>query len=279
MQNFDQLLKAYDLFHKKDDITKACKSSIGLRKLEATEENIPIGTSKLGGLPDLPSSFAFPKYHNGYLSFLAQLNLEEVKPFDKDKLLPEKGILYFFYDVVEQPWGFDKEDTGCFQVLYFDGDVKELIRTSYPEETEDYFPLESFKVEFYSFLTLSEELVNVELDEDESENFYEFRDEFFHFDDSSEEDTTTLHYLLGEPFNIQNNVFEEIVYYEHEEKHEWDSDEVSSKSKEMVLLFQMDSDDDLEVMWGDSGILYFCIEKEDLKNKRFAQTKFILQCY
>jgi uncharacterized protein YwqG len=33
---------------------------------------------------------------NKNLWFLAQFNLQEVKPFDKDNLLPDSGILYLF---------------------------------------------------------------------------------------------------------------------------------------------------------------------------------------
>jgi uncharacterized protein YwqG len=281
MQNIDKLLKEYDLFHKKENIINSSKTSIGVRKLSVDDLDIPIGSSKLGGLPDLPPTFTYPKYHNGYLTFLAQFNLEEIKPFDEDNLLPEKGILYFFYDVEEQPWGFEKEDKECFKVLYFEGDHSILSRTPYPEETEDYYPLNSFQVEFNHLLSFSEEPVGLDLDEDESENYLEFRDESMHVedDDGDEEETIPIHYLLGHPFNIQNDVFEEIVYYGHEEKYEWDSEKVGSESKKMVLLFQMDTDDDLEVMWGDSGIIYFCIDHDDLKNKRFERTKFILQCY
>ena len=56
-------------------------------------------------------------------------------------------------------------------------------------------------------------------------------------------------------------------------------EEIKLKSRELALLFQMDSDDDLNVMWGDSGIIYFCIDKKDLENKAFSNTKFTLQCY
>ena len=88
-----------------------------------------------------------------------------------------------------------------------------------------------------------------------------------------------MHYMFGVPFNIQNNVFEDVIYYDNEEKIGWDSKEIKQKRNDMVLLFQMDSDDDLDVMWGDAGMLYFCIDKIDLQNERFDQTKFTLQCY
>ena len=71
-------------------------------------------------------------------------------------------------------------------------------------------------------------------------------------------------------------MFEEIIYYENEAEAD---ENIKLRSRELVLLFQMDSDEDLNVMWGDLGIIYFCIDKEDLENKAFSNTKFTLQCY
>lgn len=45
-----------------------------------------------------------------------------------------------------------------------------------------------------------------------------------------------------------------------------------------ILLLQIDSDDDTGMMWGDGGMLYFWIKKEDLKNRAFDKTWMILQC-
>ena len=281
MQNIEKIFKKYSLLHKKQEILKVAASSIGIKKEAMDEKDIPIGSSKFGGLPDLPLHFAFPKYHNGYLTFLAQINLQETKPFDKNNLLPDTGILFFFYDVVEQPWGIDEEDKESFKILYFDGDVNELKRTSYPEITEDYFPLASFKITFTEFLSLPEDSLELEFNDKELENFYEFRSEFMQSteEDEGEASSNPMHYMLGEPYNVQNNVFEELIYYENEGRINWDSTEIDAKSKELVLLFQMDSDDELEVMWGDAGMLYFCIEKQDLFHKRFNKVKFTLQCY
>ena len=57
--------------------------------------------------------------------------------------------------------------------------------------------------------------------------------------------------------------------------------EIKSASKDWILLFQMDTveTDDYEVMFGDSGHIYFWIKKEDLKNKNFEDIWLILQCY
>ena len=54
-----------------------------------------VDKSKIGGKPYLPKGFTWPYYQELPLSFLAQINLEEVNSLDKDKLLPNSGILYF----------------------------------------------------------------------------------------------------------------------------------------------------------------------------------------
>ncbi|MGC8227539.1 YwqG family protein [Pseudobacillus badius] len=263
MTNLDHLLHKHELYHKKPAILSALKHSIGMEKVKMDEEDIPIGSSKLGGLPDMPDSMEFPRYENGHLSLLGQFNLKEAKPYDKDQLLPENGILYLFYDVYEQPWGFEEEEGG-FKLLYYDGEISQLKRRAYPETNEDYFPLDACKVSFNSLLTISEHPDNLSFaGEEEEERFWSFRQDLMQPEDE-EGHIQPAHYMLGEPLNIQNNVFEDLY----------------DKEGEPVLLLQIDSDEeDLGVMWGDSGILYFCMERKQLANKQFDQVAFTLQCF
>lgn len=44
------------------------------------------------------------------------------------------------------------------------------------------------------------------------------------------------------------------------------------------LLLQLVSDDDLGVMWGDSGTVYFWVEEQAASVGRFENTWLILQC-
>lgn len=44
--------------------------------------------------------------------------------------------------------------------------------------------------------------------------------------------------------------------------------ELEAHGKDWHLLLQLDSEEDLGYMWGDSGKLYFWIRKEDCKNKK-----------
>ena len=43
---------------------------------------MPIGASKFGGAPDVAANFEWPQWNEKLLGFLAQIDLEEVVPFD-----------------------------------------------------------------------------------------------------------------------------------------------------------------------------------------------------
>ncbi|MGB0868838.1 MAG: DUF1963 domain-containing protein [Flavobacteriales bacterium] len=61
--------------------------------------NLPIGSSKFGGLPDLPSSINYPTEKGKYYIFHAQINLKDIAHLQA--YLPEKGMLYFFVNTEE----------------------------------------------------------------------------------------------------------------------------------------------------------------------------------
>lgn len=48
--------------------------------------------------------------------------------------------------------------------------------------------------------------------------------------------------------------------------------------KDWRLLFQFDTDDDLGVMWGDCGTVYFWVREDDARAGSFANVWLILQC-
>jgi hypothetical protein len=120
----------------------------------ATSDNeIPIGATKIGGHPDLPPEISYPIMasftkdirEKEFLSerqfrfaktgeetipettmrFIAQINLSEVSPYDRDGFLPKTGMLYFFWGgKYDGPERYDK-------VIYYDGNA-ELTRTAPP---------------------------------------------------------------------------------------------------------------------------------------------------
>src|SRR5262245_29681 len=74
----DKLIDEVGLSHEKATILSLCQPSIRLLLTEADDATIPIGTSKLGGLPDFPPEMQFPVYKDMAISFIGQINLAEL---------------------------------------------------------------------------------------------------------------------------------------------------------------------------------------------------------
>ena len=253
-----------------------------------------IDKSKIGGKPYLPKDFIWPYYQGLPLSFLAQINLEEVSSLDKDKLLPDKGILYFFYELETQEWGYSPQNKGCAKVFYFeDSSNFELI--DFPKNMEDDYKIPEFKINFKSNISLPsyEDFFNLVEDKEELKDITE--NEFYDIYHSAYDELSKKYLvpiekyikLLAYPDVIQNSMEEECaaiargfnmggIGYPKKYK-----EEIKKASKDWILLFQMDTVEtsDYELMFGDSGHIYFWIKKEDLANKNFDNIWLILQCY
>jgi uncharacterized protein YwqG len=251
--------------------------------------------SKFGGRPAVPQDFRWPRFEaenydgetaNRPLSFLCQINLADVTAFDQEHLLPESGLLLFFYEQESMSWGFDPADRGCVRVLYYES-TDGLAPADIPEDLgEDYRVKEydlSFRVQesYPSY----EELrchVDAELDWDT-------------YDEAIERDTTynvdcERHKLLGYANLVQGEMLTECervsrgLYCGTAESYRNTPEDVKAdireRASDWVLLFQMASicQEDYELMYGDMGNLYFYIRKQDLKNCNFDGAWFALQC-
>jgi len=53
---------------------------------------------------------------------------------------------------------------------------------------------------------------------------------------------------------------------------------LESGADDWMLLLQLDSDNTGEFMWGDAGMLYYWIWKQDLAANRFDRVWMTLQC-
>ena len=253
-----------------------------------------IDKSKIGGKPYLPKDFIWPYYQGLPLSFLAQISLEEVSLLDKDKLLPSTGMLYFFYELETQEWGYSPQNKGCAKVFYFeDSSNFELI--DFPKNMEDDYKIPEFKINFKSNISLPsyEDFFNLVEDKEELKDITE--NEFYDIYHSAYDELSKKYLvpiekyikLLAYPDVIQNSMEEECaavargfnmggIGYPKKYK-----EEIKKASKDWILLFQMDTVEtsDYELMFGDCGHIYFWIKKEDLANKNFENIWLILQCY
>ena len=266
---------------------------------EENREKLPKGTSKIGGKPDLPKVFQW-FYYNGEdykkivenrpLSFLMQINCEEVHKYDKESLLPEKGMLYFFYELFTMTWGFSPQDRGSAKVFYYDGEIEDLVPVDFPEDMEKDCIIPESKINFESMNDYPIDFLDY-YDPDDSDEEMDRKEK--EFEKELEElgykaDTTKL---LGHPELIQGEYWEECegvarknIYY-GSAPIKYGSDEVKKSIKEnakdWILLMQMSELEigDYGLYFGDSGKIYFNIRKEDLKNKNFDNVWLTLQCY
>lgn len=266
---------------------------------DENRKKLPKGTSKIGGKPDLPKVFQWFYYkgedykkivENRPLSFLMQINCEEVHKYDKESLLPEKGMLYFFYELFTMTWGFSPQDRGSAKVFYYDGEIEALVPVDFPEDMEKDCIIPESKINFESMNDYPIDFLDY-YDPDDSDEEMERKEK--EFEKELEElgyktDTTKL---LGHPELIQGEYWEECegvarknIYY-GSAPIKYGSDEVKKSIKEnakdWILLMQMSELEigDYGLYFGDSGKIYFNIRKEDLKNKNFDNVWLTLQCY
>ncbi|MDQ3928497.1 MAG: YwqG family protein, partial [Chloroflexota bacterium] len=156
-----------------DELQGLVRNSIRLKTRKAKNEaSPPIGTSKLGGLPDLPEDAEWPEWNGEPLAFIAQINLEEAAPYDLEHLLPMTGMLYFFYDARLETWGDRSEDRGGARVLYFAGDVAGIRQTPFPETLHEWgrdYPACAVQLTSEAHLPVSDSMYISDLDLTEEE--------------------------------------------------------------------------------------------------------------
>ena len=249
-----------------------------------------VNKSKIGGKPYLPKDFIWPYYQELPLSFLAQINLEEVNSFDKDKLLPSTGMLYFFYELETEEWGYELKNKGCSKVLYFE-DTSNFELIDFPKDMKDYCQVPEFKVTFkanISYPSYEDFDIIHNGGKEVADNYEDFQDAYFDIYNKHMESFDSYTKLLGHPEVIQNPMEEECEAVTRgfdmggmESYPKQYQKEIRSASKDWILLFQMDTVEtsNYELMFGDSGHIYFWIKKEDLANKNFENIWLILQFY
>ena len=247
----------------------------------------------------MPADFVWPTYEGeSYdhvvkdrpLTFLTQFNCAELAKFDKEHLLPDHGLLSFFYETDTQCWGYDPKDKGCARVYWFE-DISALSTADFPADMEEDFKFPMVKIKLDSKITYPswQDFSEVFPDEKDCDAFDEVWAEWMG-DDSKEIENNSQ--LLGWPDVIQNSMFEECDLvsqgYCLGNPENWNRipKGICQKAEETardrwVLLFQMDTVecDDFELMFGDCGYIYFYITKEDLSARRFDRIWLILQCY
>jgi len=240
--------------------------------------------SRIGGTPLLPSDAAWPQWKGEPLSFLAQIDLSEV-PSGADRLgLPESGMLSFFYNEDQETWGYNQYDGESWRVIYSDLPHSEYAIRETPEGVAHYAVYEKKAIQITEGFTYPDpyhsSITALNLNETQQDEYYDMY--------NSHPGSEPLHQLRGYTMPVQNSDMEvecQLVtngvtvgtppdgYIDPRR------DQLLKSSDDWVLLFQLDTDDDTKMCWGDCGMLYFWIKKQDLAEKKFDAVWMIFQCY
>lgn len=228
--------------------------------------------SKFGGTPYLPLDYELPRDSEGDLMrLLAQINFEDVPDIG---LFPQKGLLQFYISAEDDVYGMDFDDQTNqqrFKVIYIPEVIKDTskITTDFSfldEIDDDFFPIGDegkliFNVEYAPVATGDYQFEKIfgkcmyQLFEEISDNSEKLEDWYY------ERYSGADHKMGGYAYFTQEDPRVDKKYNEHE-----------------ILLLQIDSDDELEIMWGDCGVANFFIKPEDLKNLDFSKVLYNWDC-
>jgi hypothetical protein len=126
-EQLDVLLEQYGLARRAATMHTAARPCVGLR-LKGKSKRVPLGASRVGGLPDLPSDWTYPQDDAGrHLVFVCQISFTEVPPTPP---LPTRGTLYCFVE--------DDDDATDVRhcILFDEGDPARLRRASLPRRAD-----------------------------------------------------------------------------------------------------------------------------------------------
>jgi uncharacterized protein YwqG len=212
------------------------------------------------------------------MSFLGQISLEEAAKAGDTGFLPRAGRLLFFFDPEQSVWGNEPTDRDAWKVIYAED------QTSEPElELPDQLPTEGTfnrcDMRFEARLSYpSRDRATNAFPNEEIDVAYEAA-----IASLTAERQTWRHTLLGWPEPIQSDEMElqsqfgfwKLRGMRGTTEHDW----VRPGADKWQLLVQIDSDDDVGMMWGDVGRLFFFVRRHDAERCDFSNVWMVLQCY
>jgi uncharacterized protein YwqG len=238
-------------------------------KIEAKiERNLSLWQSKFRGLPYLPKNIPYPKGAMGQeLCLLAQINFEEVPSLEA---FPERGILQFYIDGSDPLHGLDLDDMtkqANFKVLYFPEVIKDesQLITNF-----DFLPqFEFMPVHKPSSLTFEQKYEPI------SAWDYQFDSKILGKESSKVEDKSyELHDKYQALFQPGGHKLGGYPYFTQTDPRTKEK----YRKEGYILLLQIDTDHEAEIMWGDNGVGNFFIKEEDLQKLDFSKVLYNWDC-
>jgi uncharacterized protein YwqG len=253
----------------------SARPSIRLRRAEACPDTD--AGSRFGGTALLLAGHPWPVTGAGKpLSFLAQVSTADIQVPAGVPALPADTLLAFFYEADEQQgWGFDPGDRQYSAVVRVPVDSAAAVAP--PPET----------LAFPAYRMLPQAVTTIP---DHGEPSLDGLDADYAVfrrlhADLDRDETGPRHRMFGWPELVQNPMQMECqlasngIYVGNPGGYrDPRAAELALGAADWLLLLQLDTDDEVGWMWGDTGTIYYWIRQQDLLAARFDRTWMIFQC-
>jgi len=255
---------------------------------EAAQGDVVV--ARLGGQPRLPAGAPWPEWDGvGPLSFVGEVDVAALSATDHDPgiSLPAAGRLAFF--VLDDGYGFaDATHLDSFRVLHL---PDEGLPATAPAGAQTYAVRELTARPVLTAPDAFHPSLPATFGIDASADYPAWLDHPVNganFVDAMERLRGHLprHQVGGWAIAVQGPVELEAAHDEVQRRHPAERDltsprrrnvvEIAAETDRWVLLFQVDSDDD--VTWGDAGTLYWLARPEDLAQGDLTNIRFVMQC-
>jgi uncharacterized protein YwqG len=243
----------------------------------------------------MPAGWSWPEWNARPLQYLARIDLEELSNVLSETErhgLPATGQLHLMADSLGQAWGFDPSDRGSFSAEIVPNERTVDYETPTGIEDQGYcieLELPIHRVTPVAELVLPDPIeglssswVRALLDDEQFDAYcWRVREEI----DTELFDSAPRHRLFGPPDVIQNPMELECqlasngVYVGTAEEYTTPrAKQLAAGASDWCLLAQIDSDEDLGLMWEDVGRIYWWLRHQDASAGRVDRCWGILQC-
>ncbi len=260
------------------DLDRVARPSVRLHTDPVDEAALSVGSSKLGGTPDLPADISWPQWKGLPQSFIAQIRLADLQAYNTDNTLPRQGMLWFFYDAQQQTYGEDPKDAGGWRVFYKE-DAATLRRTPFPAALPEQSRFHPCSVSFASEITLSQqpqlEIPVFDWTDAEQKQYEDLLARFPNPDDHA----AIHHRMLGNPETLQDDMRQQcqLISQGVTDANDPRAAALTKGALDWLLLLQVDSDEHAGMQWGNTGMIYYWLKTADLQARRFDTAWLVLQ--
>lgn len=234
-------------------------------------------SSWLGGDPELPPAVPWPEHAGQPMSFVAQLDLAEVRDAGGPEWLPAAGALSFFFALDEAPYGerLDGATTWCVIHHAADRALERRIGSpavaAWPERRIAFRPVKSLP----SLTWLGVEVSEIDVDDGELDELADLP--------SAGYGDAPAHLIGGYPDELQDarlNLICALASAGLDPGVDHPAEVMQRalrEAKHWRLLLQLDYDAELGMRWPGSGRFYFFVRAKDALKGDFSQVRLLSQ--